>query len=254
MRVIVLASGSGGNACVVDAGGTRLLVDGGVAPRTLARALAWVGVPRVDGVLVTHAHGDHVGHAARIAAQRGLSVHATEATRRAASLDPAATTLFSPREPFELGALRVVPCPVPHDQAQVALRFEHAGRSAALVTDLGEPTGALLDHLAGVELLLVEANHDLELLRRGSYPEALKRRVASSQGHLSNEQCAALVRRVGAPTVALMHLSHANNRPELARAVVASARPEAVRGAVVVAPRRGVLALTTRAEQTTLGL
>ena len=250
VRVVVLASGSEGNACVVHAGDTALLIDGGIAPRTLDQKLAALGVRRLDGIVVTHAHADHVGHSPRIAARHGVPIHATESTLRAAALDRACTRLFSAREPFAVGALQVVPCPVPHDQAQVALRVEHGGRRVAVVTDLGEGTAALGAHVADVDVLLIEANHDLDLLARGPYPQALKRRVASSKGHLSNEQCAEIVRQSRASTVVLMHLSRTNNRPELARAVVSDALTPRRRVDLLVAPRRGSLSVSTRATQT----
>ena len=250
MRVVVLASGSEGSACLVAAGGARLLIDAGIAARTLERKLAALGIPRLDGVLVTHAHADHIGHAARIAARQRVPIFATEATRRASGLDPDTVSSISSREPFELRGLLISPCPIPHDQAQIAVKVQRGGRSVAVVTDLGEPTGVLVDHLAGVELLLIEANHDPDMLANGPYPPSLKRRVGSARGHLSNAQCAEIVRRTTASTVVLMHLSRANNRADLARAVVADAIPKRRNTKLLVAPARGVVPLQTKLHQT----
>ncbi len=122
------------------------------------------------------------------------------------------------REPFTIGALTFRPMPLPHDAAQVALVIEGAGRRAAIVTDLGEVPPGLAEHLRGCHVVLVESNHDAEMLRRGPYPAFLKRRVASARGHLSNEQAHALLRALSPEThtVALLHLSETNNRPDLA--------------------------------------
>jgi phosphoribosyl 1,2-cyclic phosphodiesterase len=143
---------------------------------------------------------------------------------------------YSPREPFPVGDFLVTPLPIPHDTPQVSLRLSAGGHTAALATDLGEVPPELPKHLQGAEVLLMEANHDLDLLWSGPYLRALKRRVASPRGHLSNAQTCALLRRLSPATgtVVLMHLSETNNRPALARdlaagqlKVVALAAPDA---------------------------
>jgi phosphoribosyl 1,2-cyclic phosphodiesterase len=223
VRVTILASGSGGNATLVQAGGTRILVDAGVGPEVVrSRMQAVLGRPvAVDAIVTTHAHGDHVGKLLPCAKSFGARVYLTAATqRRLGPLAGVTTVTYSPSTPFDVGAIRVEPMPVPHDAPQVALVFAHRCARAALVTDLGHVPARLADHLQGCQLVMIESNHDLAMLEAGPYPTFLKRRVASRQGHLSNEQAAELIARLGpdADEVVLMHLSRKNNLPRLALA------------------------------------
>jgi phosphoribosyl 1,2-cyclic phosphodiesterase len=220
MKVTILASGSGGNATLFEAGGTRVLVDAGIGPRALATRLAEAGAGGLpDAVVLTHEHQDHFGHCLRLAKKLKIPIWASEATARDPRLAGRPEVhVFGMREPFALGALTVSPLPLPHDAAQVALVLEGAGRRAAIVTDLGEIPPALPAHLARCDVALIESNHDPDMLRRGPYPEFLKRRIASARGHLSNGQAHALLRALPyeTHTVVLMHLSETNNRPDLA--------------------------------------
>ena len=222
MRVTILASGSKGNASLYQTERTSILVDAGIGVGPVA-ALA----PRLDAVVVTHAHGDHTGNYARLARKLHARVHLSEATSRALQGPPVAA-VFSPREPFQIGDILVEPTPLPHDAAQVGLVLSGGGRRVALVTDLGEVPPGLIDHLRGCDTLLIESNHDIGRLIHGPYPDFLKKRVASARGHLSNDQACALVRahdkdarffgEDGARTVVLMHLSEQNNLPGIALA------------------------------------
>jgi phosphoribosyl 1,2-cyclic phosphodiesterase len=226
MRVLTLASGSRGNATIVESRSTRILVDAGLSLRAMKKRLA--EDQRLDAVVVTHAHSDHVGHSRRIAAAYGVPLYMSESTARHTRYDEA--TIFSPREPFAIGALTITPLPLPHDAAQVALTFEDGVHKAALCTDLGEVPPALPELLSGADLLLLEANHDLQMLRDGPYPRDVKRRIASAGGHLSNAQTAALLKDIGPSLgrVVLMHLSEVNNRRELAVAAARAALPARV--------------------------
>jgi phosphoribosyl 1,2-cyclic phosphodiesterase len=221
MRVTILASGSGGNALLVESSGARVLVDAGLPAPTLARRMARVGHRAgPQAVLVTHAHGDHHRYAVDAALRFRAPVWVSDATRPMLALSGAPSVrVFGTREPFRIGDLTVRPLPVPHDAAQVALRFEDdAGQSVALATDLGEVSDALVAHLRGADLVLLESNHDLDMLWRGPYSNALKRRIASPRGHLSNEATASALGRLDARTrtVVLMHLSATNNTPRAA--------------------------------------
>lgn len=225
MRITVLASGSSGNATLLESRGTRVLVDAGIGSRTLARKLRETGTEGLPhAIVVTHAHGDHVGHCARLARKLRIPVYATPATDRAAHLGADVRT-FAPRGTFAIAALTVSSMPVPHDALQVALVFDDGTHRAALATDAGEITSSLSCHLADCDALLIESNHDSELLERGPYPAALKRRISSRFGHLSNAQAGQLLRGLGPRTrsVVLMHLSETNNRPELALAAARDA-------------------------------
>ncbi len=227
MRVTVLASGSGGNACLFDDGATCVLVDAGIPPATVQQRLARAGARAPDAVVITHAHHDHYAHVDAVSQHFGAPVWVSESTRRRLSLHGAMRVrVFGARTAFEVGTVTVTPTPVPHDAAQVALRLTgRDGRSAALATDLGEVPPALEGLFRGCDTVLLESNHDVGMLWRGPYSMQLKRRVASAHGHLSNDQCAALLRRLdrSVEAVVLMHLSETNNLPEIARACAAEA-------------------------------
>jgi phosphoribosyl 1,2-cyclic phosphodiesterase len=223
MRIVILGSGSRGNATLVEAGGARVLIDAGLSPRELGRrAEQALGEPlgALDGIVLTHAHSDHIGHARACADAFEAPVYLTAATERSAALPTLPRTRsFGPRAPFRIGALTVRPLPVPHDAPQVALVFACDGATAALVTDLGWVHRELLAHLRGVSTLLIEANHDPALLASGPYPPEIQRRIRSGAGHLSNAQTAEALEALspGLDEVVLMHLSEKNNEPALAR-------------------------------------
>ncbi len=227
MRITVLASGSKGNATLVEAGTTRLLIDAGIPDDLLLTQLARVGQSAPPtAVVITHAHADHHGQIDRLTRRWPLPVYCTESVRRAVHLHRAASVrVVSPRDAFRVGDLDVLPLPVPHDAPQIALRLTHRGASVGFVTDLGEVPPTLKGHFAGCEVVLVESNHCTDLLWHGPYTPFLKRRVASARGHLSNAQTAAFLRTLPPTvrTVVLLHLSEVNNRPDLARATAAEA-------------------------------
>lgn len=249
MRVATLASGSEGNATIVEAAGVRLLVDAGLGPRATLEAMREAGIEGApDALVVTHAHLDHFGHARRIARHLRIPAYVTESTVRVHELivsrrpAPSAFTMFGSREGFCVGGLTVESLPLPHDIPQVGLVISDGHHRIAIATDLGEPTAALVDRLAECDVVLLESNYDPTLLAQGPYPRRLKRRIASAGGHLSNGQTRAILARLGARvhTVVLLHLSRTNNTPELA---LESAR-DALRGRRVdlhLAPPRGAV-------------
>lgn len=222
MRVTILASGSGGNATLVQAGGTRLLVDAGIGPKVLEERMRRVfSRPLdIDAIVLTHPHGDHVGKARSCARWFDAPVFLTEATRRRLTLAGVSTRVFGKSAPFDIGEIRVEPMPIPHDAPQVALVFAHRYARSAIVTDLGHVPRGLAKHLEGCQLVLLESNHEPSMLERGPYPDFLKRRIASNVGHLSNQQAAELLARLapGTREVVLMHLSERCNSPMLALA------------------------------------
>ena len=229
VRITVLGSGSTGNATLVEAGGTRVLVDAGLRPRVVkrrARIAAGVSLDRLDGIVVTHAHCDHAAHAGACGQVFDAPVYVSEATRRGIRFrhEPR-VRIFGARASFRIGELEVHPLPVPHDAPNVALVLAHDGARAGMVTDVGCVTWQLVDHFRGCNAVFVESNYDPHLLAHGPYPEEIQRRVRGDTGHLSNAQTAELLRTLdgGTETVVLMHLSERNNLPEIARDVAADA-------------------------------
>ncbi len=229
MRFASMGSGSRGNAMVVEAGATRVLVDCGFGPRQLERRLARLDlVPEdLDAIVVTHEHSDHVGGVWRAAARYRLPVHMTHGTFAAAAAPAAGIELFDSHTPFAVGDLEIFPFPVPHD-AREPVQFVFAdGRSrCGVLTDTGHVTAHAIDMLRTCAALVVECNHDADMLARGSYPRALKQRIAGRFGHLDNGAAADLLRRLGASHlqhVVCAHLSQENNTPELAKAALAQA-------------------------------
>ncbi|HKQ60452.1 MAG TPA: MBL fold metallo-hydrolase, partial [Candidatus Polarisedimenticolaceae bacterium] len=236
MRLLPLASGSQGNATLVEFGDTRLLVDAGLSERELARRLHAVGVEprRIDYLLVSHEHQDHARGVERFSRRHGVPVVCSAATLEALDLSPQHLADWVPlpeAAPLGLGPVRVEAFPVPHDAARpVGFVLRGAGLRVGIVTDLGHATTLVLERLRGCELLMVEANHDDRLLQEGPYPWHLKQRVGGRFGHLSNDETAALLRQVAAEpcrAVVLAHLSEQNNLPALARQAAAAALADA---------------------------
>jgi phosphoribosyl 1,2-cyclic phosphodiesterase len=234
VRFASLGSGSKGNCLVAEAGATRVLLDCGLAPREAARRLARLGLEPagIDAVLVTHEHDDHAGHAYAFAAQHAIPVYLTHGTRlaqEAAGRAAAGVELraIEGQAPFEVGAIRVEPFTVPHDAREpVQFVLGDGARRLGVLTDLGAPTAHVEQTLSGCDALVLETNHDLELLWAGGYPKWLKERIAGPFGHLDNASSARLlgaIDRSRLKHVVAAHLSRENNRAELARAALARA-------------------------------
>jgi len=223
VRVTILGSGSEGNALLLESRTSAVLVDAGLSHRRLVQRFAAIGreTPKnIAAVIVTHSHSDHAAHASTYATRLGCPVRASEATMSSIRLRPAAQAeTFTVGRRFVIGDITIHSQAIPHDVPQVALRFETKATSLGLVTDLGHVPKGLGRFLDECETLLLESNHDPDMLAEGPYPEMLKRRVGGSQGHLSNGQAGDLL--AGLPyapeRVVLMHLSETNNSPQLAR-------------------------------------
>ncbi|MFO0680213.1 MAG: MBL fold metallo-hydrolase [Polyangiaceae bacterium] len=223
MRVAVLGSGSSGNATLVEAGGTRVLVDAGFNPTATVRRLKDLGIdlyPRgLDAIVVTHEHGDHAGHVPSVAKRTGAPVYVHAGIRLPRLAPSTRVVTYDTTQAFTIGALRFAAFPVPHDAPQVALRIASADRTFALVTDLGEEPPGLADFLRGVDDVLLESNYCPELLAESPYPERLRARIRGPGGHLANAESAALLARLvdrGVGRVWLGHLSLRSNSPERA--------------------------------------
>lgn len=234
MRVTVLGSGSSGNATVIEAGGTRVLVDAGFSGRDLERRLNSVGIEpeSLDGIVITHDHIDHTRGMGILARRFGIPLHLTEITRDACSKllsGKEEVHIYQSSSPFRIGTLEVEPFLTVHDAVDpvaVALRDTESGLKLGIATDLGRPTAGVRHALANCDLLILEANHDEAMLWNGPYPWSVKQRIASSHGHLSNRAAAELASELyhpGLGAVILAHLSDHCNVGELAHEVVGTA-------------------------------
>ena len=231
IRFASLGSGSAGNALLVESGATRLMVDCGFGQRETARRLARLTrMPEdLDGILVTHEHGDHVGGVFPMARRHKLPVWLTYGTY--AACESAATgvdvRIIDSQESFTIDALEVQPYPVPHDAREpVQFVFSDGVKALGLLTDAGEITTHIREVLSGIDGLVLECNHDAAMLALSNYPASLQRRIAGRLGHLENDAAASLVREIDTSKlqhVVAAHLSEQNNRPSLAVRALANA-------------------------------
>lgn len=238
LRFSVLASGSSGNAIYVESEQTKLLLDAGISGRQLTERLgeaAGRAMKDLDAVLLTHEHIDHVRGIRQVAKLTDTPIYATEGTWSyiADSLSESSAERFrqvTAGDVIEVGDIVVTPFAVSHDAEEpVAYRFDCAGQALAVVTDLGYMSDTIKSTLKGCQCFVLEANHDVDMLRAGPYPWSVKRRILSDKGHLSNQDAAvALSDLLGTESVEvyLAHLSESNNQPDLAEITVESVLQE----------------------------
>jgi len=233
LRIGILGSGSGGNAVVVESGPHRLLIDAGFSCRELVKRMKRLDFDPVslEALVLTHEHNDHCRGAQRLARKLKLPVYGTAGTLDGAGLRGEAlerAVEIRSGEPCEVAGFVVEPFLLPHDAAEpigVLVEDPH-GRRVGLVADLGCRTSLAWGRLRDVDVLILETNHDLDMLRNGPYPWSLKQRVAGRHGHLSNREAAeGLPELVGDRLrwVVLYHLSRTNNLPALAAAAIGEA-------------------------------
>jgi phosphoribosyl 1,2-cyclic phosphodiesterase len=243
VSVSVLASGSRGNCALVATSTTRILVDAGLSGRETFKRLKALGestgevTDNISAIVITHEHSDHVAGLQRLAKKMNVPVFMTAPTRhawsRAVRDDKGAIPelpkceQFSAGRGFCIGDIEVMPFTIPHDAADpVGFTFRAEGVKVGFATDLGYMPVSVRDHLRGCSVLVIESNHDLEMLRSGSYPWSVKQRVMSRVGHLSNDALAEFFSGDydgGAEYLVLAHLSEQNNHPERARAAAEQA-------------------------------
>ncbi len=232
MRFASLGSGSGGNALLVEAGNTRILLDCGFGLAAVTARLARIElVPGdIDAIIVTHEHDDHAGGVARLVRRHELPVYLTYGTLAALGRDRAAlpeAVLIDGHVPFAIGDIEVRPYPVPHDAREpVQFVLGDGAASLGVLTDVGAPTPYVAQMLSGLEALVLECNHDRAMLEASAYPATLRERIAGRFGHLENAAAAQLLGELDCSRlqhVIAAHLSQQNNTPELARAALAGA-------------------------------
>jgi phosphoribosyl 1,2-cyclic phosphodiesterase len=232
VRVTVLASGSGGNACVIEAGGTRVLVDAGLSAREIERRMQARGIAAetIAALFLTHEHNDHSCGAAVWVRRWDCPVYATAGTASAIGFEGDLFTPFVrilPARDGRVGDLGFRAFATPHDAVEsVAYAFESGEARVVIASDLGRAEEDFVDFLRGATTLMVEMNHDEDMLRDGPYTWPLKKRISGGLGHLSNAQSAGAILRAVGPRlkrVVATHLSRTNNTPEIVRAVLGRA-------------------------------
>ncbi len=207
------------------------MLDCGFSVRETTARLARLGrtPDDIDAILVTHEHSDHANGVAGFARRHEVPVWMTAGTRTAVNGELASVEVneLSPHEPFAIGDLQISPFPVPHDAREPAqFMFSDGDVRLGYLTDLGSTTAHVEKMLGGCQALVLECNHDRDMLKNGTYPPLLKARIAGSHGHLSNDQAADLLGRLGfgwLRHIVAAHLSEQNNRPDLACAALARA-------------------------------
>lgn len=231
LRFRSMASGSTGNATLIEAFDglhrSRLLLDCGLGLRQLKQRLQQAGLQAsdLDAIFITHEHSDHIGCALKFAARHEIPLWMSAGTLQNLKIEPAdglRVQIARDEECITLGALQVTPFTVPHDAREpLQVRCTDGNKSLGILTDLGHVTRHVVQHLQACHALLLESNHDSDMLAQSRYPEFLKRRISSSLGHLNNRQSAQLLAQLKHPAlnqVVAAHMSQSNNRPELVQA------------------------------------
>lgn len=229
MKMCSIASGSSGNCIYIGTDATHLLVDVGVSGKKTVEGLNQLGLAGsdIDGILITHEHSDHINGLGVMCRRFGIPVYGTQGTIAAikkvsnlGALDDSLFHVIRADEKFILKDITVNPMKISHDAADpVAYRFQYGSKRMAVATDLGIYDDYTVESLRGMDALLLEANHDINMLQVGPYPYYLKQRILGNRGHLSNELSGRLLSRLlhdNLKAVVLGHLSKENNLAELA--------------------------------------
>ncbi len=238
MRICILGSGSSGNATLIVAGETRVLLDCGLSARETLKRLQDVGEDpsRLDAIVITHEHSDHARGLPQLSKSLDVPVYISSAALDACNLGERARQVrrgeaIGPSRDFEIGSLRFHPFAVPHDAADpMAFTIEADGVKMGIAVDLGHINHLAADRFRGCDLLVIEANHEIEMLRACPYyPWSLKQRIMGRQGHTSNDEMARFLREDfdgKAEYVVLAHLSRNTNHPDIARLAAVQALQE----------------------------
>ena len=227
MRIASLGSGSKGNATLVDTGGTLLLIDCGLPRRDVEERLQSRGVSGqdIDAILVTHEHGDHCRGVVPLAKAHDLPVFLTAGTATSPTLEGlTGGVVIRPGDQFAVGDVDICAEPVPHDAREpVQFCFNHNDLKLGVLTDLGSITPHVVQAFSGCDALVLEFNHDPQMLANGPYPHAVKKRVGGDYGHLTNAQARQFLDHADTTRLKMLfvaHISQQNNVPELADAAL----------------------------------
>ena len=234
IKFLCLGSGSSGNCYYLKTEKCSILIDAGIPVRTLKTTLRDYGfsIEAIDGIFITHDHADHIKAVGSLANDYGKLIYATEKVHiginnnycTTSKVTEASRRYLYKGETMLIGDLQITPFEVSHDSSDcVGYRIKQGDITFCLATDVGEITPAVAEAIGEANYLVLEANHDEEMLQQGPYPNYLKTRIRSARGHLSNRQCADALITYASPVlrqVWLCHLSEENNHPELARKTV----------------------------------
>jgi phosphoribosyl 1,2-cyclic phosphodiesterase len=232
LEVCVLASGSSGNSVYVASDKTRILIDAGLSAKQVAVRLEQIGVvpESINGICVSHEHGDHIAGLRVLQKRHGIPIYSNAGTMngimRQPKSDELSIKIFQTGSPFEIGDLTIIPFSVPHDAYEpVGFRIQTKKTAVGVVTDLGMSTALIREKLKGCQAIIVESNHDEDLLQEAPRPWSLKQRIRSRQGHLSNVDAARLIADCATDELEHVYLSHLSsdcNTPDTALRTVAS--------------------------------
>jgi phosphoribosyl 1,2-cyclic phosphodiesterase len=228
-----LFSGSSGNSLFVTDGATRILIDAGISGIRIKRALESIGEDpcRLDALVITHEHSDHTKCAGVITRRYKIPVYATRGTWSGMApyigpVNEANVMHIRANEDFRIKTMKIHPFTIPHDANDpVGFSFFAEGKKVTVATDIGIMTDGLRDNIKGSDLLMLESNHDIDMLENGRYPYYLKKRIKSDHGHLCNEMAGITIAKLaeqGARKFVIGHLSQENNTPDVAYDTVAS--------------------------------
>ena len=225
MKIISLGSGSKGNATLVEIGGVHLLIDNGFTLREITKRLD-ISFKDIRAVLLTHEHTDHLDGVGAVSRPYGIPVHLPSALTRVCEeklVDCEIVPHFD--KPFSVDGVEITPFRVPHDaRYTVGYKLVKGEESFAILTDVGQMRPSIWENVKGVNTVFLESNYDESMLIGGAYPEALKKRIMGTLGHLSNEDSAKVTESLikeGTKKIILGHLSENNNAPEIAFSVTA---------------------------------
>lgn len=228
IRLMSIGSGSSGNCTYIEINGKKILIDLGLNAKRISAALSGIGIgfQDIDAVFITHTHNDHVSALPVCRKRLECPVYMTEISYITLHTD--GVGILTAGESYELlGGIKVTVFDTSHDcPGSVGFRFDAGGSSLGYATDLGYVSDEILNVLTGAETVVLEANHDVTLLKKGPYPYYLKKRILSNNGHLSNDICAETARYLahnGTKTIFLAHLSRENNTPSIAHDTVKKA-------------------------------
>lgn len=231
MLLCPLYSGSTGNSSVLSEGDTTIVIDAGVTGKAFLYALSQCEIDpcSINAILITHEHSDHIKGAGILSRKFGIPIYANQKTWNAmcgklGNIEERNVRVFETDRSFGLGEIEITPFKIPHDTAEpVAFSFAAKGKKVSIATDIGHVTDKIRSALQGSDLLLLESNHDVDMVKKSSYPPELQARILGDRGHLSNENCAKLLCELyasGVKRTILGHLSRENNTEELAHATV----------------------------------